>query len=323
MGTPPNDPTADRSEHVDRSDHADRSDGTVHPLHLVSRRRFLAGSGAALASAGVVTATGLAQDGATPRASPASTPDATPIATPGATPIGQGMAGMGQAALAPGDAPLTFFTVHEAQTVDALVARILPGSADDPGAHEAGVVDFIDRVLGGTNLGYDLKTYTQGPFLVTDEEPTTVEAASATDIYRTASVNTTDISRYGYQSIMGPQMVYRRGLAFVDGYAQSLFQSDFVGLGADQQDQILSAMFDDTAEGFEGPGGKAFFTQLRNDTIEGMFSDPMYGGNRDMVGWKLIGFPGAQVVYAPGEIQTPGTNRQPQSLMQMMAAAGH
>ena len=45
--------------------------------------------------------------------------------------------------------------------------------------------------------------------------------------------------------------------------------------------------------------GKAFFTLFLQNTIEGFFSDPIYGGNRDMVGWKLLGFPGARYDYRP------------------------
>ena len=300
MGNQPDDPT--------------RRDSTVHPLHIVNRRRFIAGSGAAIASAGVVGVSAFAQDGATPVATPIG-------GTPVATPVGAG--GTTTAELEAANTPVSFFTVHEAQTVDALVSRILPGTADDPGAHEAGVVVFIDRVLHGTNLGYDLKTYTQGPFLGIAEEPVSVEASTTTDIYTMATVTARDISRYGFQSIMGPQEMYRRGLTFVDAAARNRFQANFIDLTTDQQDQILTAMDDDSAAEFDGPSGKAFFAQLRNDTIEGMFSDPMYGGNQNMAGWKLIGYPGAQAAYAPGELQTPGTDRQPQSLMEMIAMGQH
>ena len=98
---------------------------------------------------------------------------------------------------------------------------------------------------------------------------------------------------------------------------------DFVGLTEEQQDGILTDMDEDTATGFEGPAAKAFFTQLRNDTIEGMFADPMYGGNRDLVGWKLIGYPGAQRYYSADDLKQPGTNRQPQSLAQLLEVEGH
>ena len=276
----------------------------------VTRRLFLQRSTAAVASAGVATigAAVVIDEQATAQ-------DATPVAAStehGAMP--------GTAAEA---RPIQFFNIHEAATVDAIVSRIMPGTDDDPGAHEAGVVVYIDQSLGGTNLGYTLKTYTQGPFLVVAEEPVTVEAASSRDIYDYVSVAADQTSRYGYQSVLTPQETYRRGLEFVDAYAQDQFEQNFVDLSAEQQDQILTDMEADTATGFEGPGAKAFFTQLRNDTIEGMFSDPMYGGNRGMAGWKLIAYPGAQRFYTPADIKNPDFAREPQSLAQLMANEGH
>lgn len=271
----------------------------------ITRRTFLIGSGAAAA------ATGLA-------ATPTSAQDATPEPSPGATPMGEH-----HMPLDPGESPVAFFTLHEAQTVDALTGRILPGTADDPGAREAGAVYYIDRNLSGTNFGFSLKTYDQGPFLGTSEEPVTVEASSVPDIYRTVWVSETNASRYGFQSVLTPQQIYRRGLIFVDAYAQERFGADFIELTDTQQDEILTDMDEDTATGFEGPSGRAFFTQLRNDTIEGAFSDPMYGGNRNKVGWALIGYPGAQRFYSAEEINTPGTDREPLSLMELMENEAH
>lgn len=287
-------------------------DGTVKSR--ISRRFFLKSSGAAVASTGAVTIGSVA--GLDHRSAMAQ--DATPVASPEA-----GMSGMeGMGDTASEVRAIAFFNIHEAATVDALVSRILPGSADDPGAHEAGVVFFIDRALAGANQGYQLKTYSQGPFPVVSEEPTPVERTSIRDIYDYVSVASDQISRYGYQSVLVPQEIYRRGLSYVDAYAQSQFQKDFVDLTADQQDQVLTDMEADKATGFDGPGAKAFFTQLRNDTIEGMFSDPMYGGNRDLVGWKLIGYPGAQRFYTPDDIKNQSFTREPQSLAQMMANEG-
>src|SRR5215212_650288 len=273
-----------------------------------SRRRLVTSSGVALATTGIASIGAATTHAfqATPAA--AGTPEAEAEAHDETMGTGSSV---------------QFFNLHEAATVDALVSRILPGSADDPGAHEAGVVFYIDRALGGTNLGYTLKTYTQGPFLVTAEEPVSVEAASSRDIYDYVIVAAEQASRYGYQSILTPQEVYRRGLDFVDAYAQSQFEKNFVDLTADQQDSILTDMEADKATDFQGPSGKAFFTQLRNDTIEGMFSDPMYGGNRDLVGWKLIGYPGAQRTYTPNDMKNPDFRRDPQSLAQLMENEGH
>lgn len=279
----------------------------------LSRRIFLKSSGAAVASAGAAAASSVAVfDGRSAMAQ-----DATPAATPAGAPTG-GMPGMGTE-----ERPTAFFNLHEAETVDALVSRILPGSADDPGAREAGVVFYIDQALGGSNLGFTLKTYTQGPFSLISEEPVTVEASSSRDIYEFVNVAADQAARYGFQSVLTPQEIYRRGIAFVDAYAQSQFQNDFIALTTEQQDEILTAMDEDTVSGFEGPSGKAFFTQLRNHTIEGMFGDPMYGGNRDLAGWKLIGYPGAQRFYTPEDIKNPGFTRDPQSLAQLIAKEGH
>jgi len=281
--------------------------GEVQPLRL-SRRFFLKSSGAAVASTGAVTIGSIAALDARS----AHAQDASPVAT-----SEDGMEGMAESRAA------SFFNIHEAETVDAIVSRIIPGTAEDPGAHEAGVVFYIDRALAGTNLGYQLKTYSQGPFPVVSEEVVPVERSSSRDIYDFVPIASDLISRYGYQSVLVPQEIYRRGLEYVDAYAQSQSQNDFVDLTEEQQDQILTDMEADKATGFDGPGAKAFFTQLRNDTIEGMFGDPMYGGNRDLAGWKLIGYPGAQRFYTPDDIKDQSFTREPQSLGQLIANEGH
>jgi len=200
----------------------------------ISRRLFLKGSGAAAAStAAAVTAAGATSIGL---AQHAFAQDATPTA----------MTGMGGAVSGQGETPLDadpstavlFFTVDEAKLVDALASRILPGTADDPGAHEAGVVFYIDRVLSGPNLGWDYKTYQQGPFGVVAETPTTVEASSTRDLYQASFIPAENASRYGFQSPMTPPETYRRGLAAVNAYSQSKLKKNFVDLAAADQDGI-------------------------------------------------------------------------------------
>jgi gluconate 2-dehydrogenase gamma chain len=281
-----------------------KENGQIISSSPFSRRSFIKGSGVAIGTAGVGA---LALNGVAPVDAQSATPAASPTA------------GMGEM-LDPGKTPLTFFDMHEADTVDAFASRILPGTADDPGAHEAGVVNYIDRVLGGPNLGIDLKTYTLGPFLVVSDVPETVEASSARDPYVSIPVASSDAARYGYQSVLTPQQIYRRGIGFLDAYTQSKFQKDFIDLDTDSQDSVISDMVAGKTTGFNGPSDQALFGQLRNDTIEGMFSDPMYSGNAGLVGWKLIGYPGAQRNYTPDEVTSGKTTKQPQSLMQMMAA---
>lgn len=291
-------------------EHNESTQGTQ--IVPITRRSFLKRSSAAAATAGVASIPVLSHHDAAAQ-------NATPVASPVASPSTGGMPGMNMTGPMRAD---KFLSQQEAQTVDALVSRIFPGTADDPGAHEANVVGYIDNVLGGPYLGYFYKTYTQGPFLVTSETATTVEASAATDIYRSIPIAADQSSRYGFQSALTPQNTYRRGIGFVDAYAQSQFQKNFVDLSTDQQDSIITDMAADKATGFDGPGGKAFFTQLRNDTIEGMFSDPQYGGNQDLAGWKLINFPGAQAFYTPDDLQNPNFHRDPQSLAEMLASQG-
>lgn len=283
----------------------------------INRRAFLQGTGAAVA-AGTLFHQASAQD-ATPSA--ASTPEAaTPTAA--ATPEAM-MAGMESATLPTDLRPASFFSIHEAATVDALTSRIIPGDASDPGAHEAGVVFFIDRMLAGTNLGYDLKTYTQGPFPIIEESQTAVEFSSAPNTYLAVFIQSGDISRYGFQSVLSPQDMYRLSIEFLDAHTNAKYKSDFVDLNEQQQDEVITTLQQDKAEEFTGPSGKAFFSVLRNDTIKGMFSDPMYGGNFGMAGWSLVGYPGAQRIYTAADMANTTFTRAPQNLGQMMANEGH
>lgn len=206
--------------------------------------------------------------------------------------------------------------------VEALTARILPGSPEDPGAREAGVVFYIDRMLSGNNDGLSVMTYSQGPFMEVTEVEATVESTSRTDIYETIQVAPELASRYGYQSALTPQEIYRRGVLSVIAHVDAVYGVPFENLTEAQHDEIVEAMFADEAEGFDAPSGRAFFTKLRNDTIEGMFSDPMYGGNREMVGWRLIGYPGVRGHYSHSDMLDPAFHAEPVSLADM-AEHGH
>ena len=99
-------------------------------------------------------------------------------------------------------------------------------------------------------------------------------------------------------------------------YSNENAGANFVDLSEDQQDQILDAMESGDAQfsSDSDPTAKQFFDMLKGDTIQGMFADPAYGGNQDMIGWKQIGYPGAQRAYTPTDMNTEGPIRPPQSL---------
>lgn len=349
---------------------------------------------------------------------------------------------------------LQSLTPHEAETVDAITSRILPGSAEDPGAHEAGVVTYIDAMLA-FNQGYAEFTYLQGPWAQTSASspaaspmttpaatpgatpmaspvtngsgsgattieieageyyfkpstfnvapgdtlkmtnagkiqhdmaaesldktiiplldpgasasytiPADADVGSSTTVYCTVPghrelgmvgtmnitgagggdeaspqaspdaaggsaaapaasydvvvIDSEDIERYGYQSRLSPRDVYRIGIAALDRHAMQQYEQRFKDLDAKDQDTIVGDMAEGNIDDFDPElTAQSFFQNLRRHTAEGMFSDPAYGGNRDMVGWKLVGYPGAQRAYMPIEFQTEGTDRQPQSMADM------
>lgn len=100
------------------------------------------------------------------------------------------------------------------------------------------------------------------------------------------------------------QRFYRRGLVALDAYCRVTHGATFASLDPAQQDATIAALEAGTAGGFEWPAARTFFETLRTHTMEGMFADPVYGGNKDFAGWHLVGFPGAQFAYTPAEVQS-------------------
>jgi gluconate 2-dehydrogenase gamma chain len=89
-----------------------------------------------------------------------------------------------------------------------------------------------------------------------------------------------------------------------DAYCRATHKEAFVHLTPEKQDQVLTAMESNNATGFSWPSAREFFSILRTHTMEGMFADPVYGGNKDFAGWKLVGFPGAHPAFTPADMQS-------------------
>ncbi|MEX1022000.1 MAG: gluconate 2-dehydrogenase subunit 3 family protein [Dehalococcoidia bacterium] len=270
----------------------------------VSRRDFLRSSAYVAAGAGIVGVTGLTfreltvddtiSDGIVPDQSFAYADNVLP---------------------APGEVRadvLGFFTPDEARTTEAFVARLMPGTPDDPGAREAGVLTFIDTRLSMTDTGFWAATYFRPPFAETYEGDSPPED----DGYRHIYIEQSEFARYGFQSRLTPREAYRAGIVALNQYARSRFDDAFVDLSEDDQDAVIEVLADEDAEvdEFTEPSAKAFFDMLREDTVYGMFADPAYGGNRDLAGWKLIGYPGPQRGYTPVDLMSEDPPRQPQAL---------
>lgn len=210
---------------------------------------------------------------------------------------------------------LYFFTPDEAKTVSAFIGRLLPGTPEDPGAVDAGVLTFIDVKLAAYE-GFWEPTYREPPFAeIVDKPPEQI--ANPGGASSTIQVAKSEADRYGFQSMMSPRESYRGGIANLDRFAQSTAGSGFSSLDAAAQDAIIAKLKDGDVDGFEKPDAKAFFKMVRQDVIEGMLGDPAYGGNRDKAGWRLINYPGAQRGYTAQDIHTEVSNREPQSLAEL------
>lgn len=164
-----------------------------------------------------------------------------------------------------------FFTADEAALIEAAVDRLIPPDERGPGGKDAGCAVFIDRQLAGP-YGRAEGLYMRPPFM----------PGAATQ---------------GYQRPDAPAARYRVALkAIADHVASTFGGKSFPQLAPADQDKILSEL--ETGNiALKGVNGAEFFTLLLQNTQEGFFADPIYGGNRDMAGWKLVGFPGARYDY--------------------------
>ena len=148
------------------------------------------------------------------------------------------------------------FTDDEYRNVEAICERILPKD-QDPGADEAGVPVYIDRMLASPELS-EMRDVFQG------------------------------------------------GLMAIERRAQVSFHKSYAALGGAEQDLLL-AEFRDAPE---GSGKSRFFETLLVLTLEGFLGDPSYGGNRDRVGWALVGFDTSMPAhYRPNEPGMRGMGR--------------
>jgi len=95
---------------------------------------------------------------------------------------------------------------------------------------------------------------------------------------------------------------YSDGLAAVNVYAQSRFGDVLADLDPAQQDAVLRDLEQNLATGFAG-GSRTFFELVREHCLQGMFGDPVHGGNEDFIGWDLVGFPGVKLSFTASEQQ--------------------
>ena len=174
------------------------------------------------------------------------------------------------AAAAPDAEPLLTLTPTEHAFVAAAADTLIPADALSPSGSQCGVATFIDRQLAGA-YGNGAHLYRDGPF----------EAAKP---------------EFGYQLPLNPREFFRAGIAAANEWSRKTHGKDFDRLAPADREAALHAMETGKAE-FSDFSSRAFFNALLKISMEGFFADPMYGGNRAMAGWKMVGYPGLPATY--------------------------
>lgn len=181
---------------------------------------------------------------------------------------------------------LMYLSPEQFNIVEAATERIFPEDESGPGAKALGVAFFIDHQLAG-NWGFNSRDYMQPPF------------------YKGEKVQ-------GYQGRLKRREIFDIGLQEIQNYSMQKYKKRFSDLSGEQQDSILKDFEEDKVQLTTiSPSG--FFNILRSCTLEGAYSDPLYGGNLNMNGWKMKNYPGNQMAYS--QIIEKGYQKiEPQSL---------
>ncbi len=163
-----------------------------------------------------------------------------------------------------------YLSASEYTFVMAATARLIPSDGDGPGALETRVPVFIDRQLAG-DFGAATDLYMDGPF------------------YPEAHPN------LGTQTPLTPAEIYREGIATFNAWCSDTHGAGFADLDAATQDAALDALSKDNVP--LDAKLREFWTLILQNTKEGYFCDPQYGGNAGMESWVYIGFPGARANF--------------------------
>lgn len=172
--------------------------------------------------------------------------------------------------ISPNNAKMFFQNDRDFQILANATERIFPEDDLGPGAIGLDVPYFIDHQLAG-QYGSNSKEYMQGPFA--EGAPT-----------------------QGYQSRLTRAEIFKQGIHKMEEEAQKRFKKSFNDLEGTQMDEILTAFQKGEVE-MKGVKSDYFFILFRAATLEGAYSDPLYGGNKNMDGWRMKEFPGNQMTY--------------------------
>ncbi len=202
----------------------------------------------------------------------------------------------------------------------AVLATIIPTDSNGPGANTAGVIYFIDRQLA-SDYGTNGTMYMQGPFFLPNQ------SASITLNGTTYSEGTPKYTQYsgaGYQYSLNMRYFWRWSLDALESYSNSAYGANYEDLSAANQAQALQDLWNNKPTSFNDIVPSDFAYELFMMAWAGFLADPLYGGNRNMVGWVYTGFSGVNQGNFYGEgyttkelmLMTTPVRLQPVSLAQ-------
>jgi gluconate 2-dehydrogenase gamma chain len=166
----------------------------------------------------------------------------------------------------------SFFSGVEWAFLSAACDRLIPRDAIGPGALDAGVPEFIDRHMQTPYAAGDI-WYMQGPFVEAGPE-------------------------FGHQGRLPVRDILRVGIKAIDAHCQSRLGGKTFSEAAQSQQETLLSAAESGELALENISAKEFFSQLLAETRLGYFCDPIHGGNKNMAGWKMVGYPGARADYS-------------------------
>lgn len=162
------------------------------------------------------------------------------------------------------------------KTLTAIFDRLIPADEHGSSASEAGCIEFIDSELAG-DYGSGAALYLSGPL-----NPGNEEALMGSP-----------------QFLTPPRERYLTGLKALEAWSQKTQHKPFYEMDTAAIDSFLKDMEAGKIDLGKEINSQALFELMLQNVREGYLADPIYGGNKNMVGWKMIGFPGARYDYRP------------------------
>jgi len=184
---------------------------------------------------------------------------------------------------------LLTLTATEAAFLSAAYDTFIPADRLSPSGTDCGLLAFIDRQLAGA-WGSGARLYRSGPFIKGTREQ-------------------------GYQLSLTPREFFGAGIKATNAWTRKTYGKDFDRLSPAERETALETMDAGKAE-LNEINGKQFFEMLLQSAMEGFFADPIYGGNRDKVSWRMVGYPGLPATYAGKALEYRGKKIviEPQSI---------